>query len=43
MAHVRWTMTGAKTPPGVPEPRQGIELQVLQKQKGKCRRSLDAR
>jgi len=43
IAHVRWTMTGAKTPPGVPEPRQGIELQVLQKQKGKCRRSLDAR
>ena len=35
IAHVRWTMTGAKTPPGVPEPRQGIELQVLQKQKGK--------
>ncbi len=35
IAHVRWTMTGAKTPPGVPEPRQGIELQVLQKQNGK--------
>jgi uncharacterized protein (TIGR02246 family) len=35
IAHVRWTMTGAKPPPGVPEPRQGIELQVLQKQKGK--------
>ncbi|HEX6832915.1 MAG TPA: SgcJ/EcaC family oxidoreductase [Rudaea sp.] len=35
VAHVRWTMTGAKTPPGVPEPRQGIEVQVLQKQDGK--------
>lgn len=35
VAHVRWTMTGAKTPPGVPEPRQGIEIQVLEKQHGK--------
>jgi uncharacterized protein (TIGR02246 family) len=32
IAHVRWTMVGAKTPSGVPEPRQGIELQVLKKQ-----------
>ena len=32
IAHVRWTMEGAKTPPGVPELRQGIELQVLKKQ-----------
>lgn len=31
VAHVSWTMTGAKTPPGMPEPRQGIEIQVLQK------------
>jgi uncharacterized protein (TIGR02246 family) len=35
IAHVRWTMTGAKTPPGVPEPKQGIEIQVLKKQQGK--------
>ena len=35
IAHVRWTMVGAKTPPGMPEPRQGIQLQVLKKQAGK--------
>jgi|SRR6266498_5807190 len=35
IVHVRWTMVGAKTPPGVPEPRQGIQLQVLKKQGGK--------
>jgi uncharacterized protein (TIGR02246 family) len=34
IAHVSWTMTGAKTPPGMPEPRQGIEIQVLQKRSG---------
>jgi uncharacterized protein (TIGR02246 family) len=34
IAHVGWTMTGAKTPPGMPEPRQGIETQVLQKKSG---------
>jgi uncharacterized protein (TIGR02246 family) len=34
IAHVSWTMTGAKTPPGIPEPRQGIEIQVLQKKSG---------
>ena len=33
VAHVRWTMEGARTPPGAPEPpRQGIQLQVLRKQ-----------
>ena len=31
VAHVRWSMEGAKTPPGIPEPRQGIQIQVLQK------------
>jgi uncharacterized protein (TIGR02246 family) len=31
LAHVRWTMVGAKTPPGIPEPREGIQLQVLKK------------
>ena len=34
VAHVSWTMTGAKTPPGMPEPRQGIQIQVLQKKAG---------
>ena len=32
VAHVRWTMVGARTPPNVPEPRQGIQLQILTKQ-----------
>ena len=35
ITHVRWTMVGAKTPPGMPEPREGIQLQVLTKQQGK--------
>jgi uncharacterized protein (TIGR02246 family) len=35
VAHVKWTMTGARTPKGIPEPQQGIQLQVLQKQAGK--------
>jgi uncharacterized protein (TIGR02246 family) len=30
VAHVRWTMTGAKTPPTVPEPREGIQTILLQ-------------
>jgi uncharacterized protein (TIGR02246 family) len=34
IAHVSWTMTGAKVPPGMPEPRHGIEIQVLQKKSG---------
>jgi uncharacterized protein (TIGR02246 family) len=34
VAHVRWTMVGAKTPPGLPEPRDGIQLQILTKQAG---------
>ena len=37
LAHVRWTMTGARTPPSIPEPRQGIQLQVLQKHGGEWR------
>ena len=32
VAHVRWTMVGAKTPPNMPEPREGIQLQILTKQ-----------
>jgi uncharacterized protein (TIGR02246 family) len=31
VAHVSWSMKGAKTPPNMPEPRQGIQTQVLQK------------
>lgn len=35
IAHVRWSMDGAKAPPGGAEPpRQGIQLQVLRKQRG---------
>jgi uncharacterized protein (TIGR02246 family) len=35
IAHVRWTMVGARTPQGFPKPEQGIQTQLLQKQKGK--------
>jgi uncharacterized protein (TIGR02246 family) len=35
VAHVRWSMVGAKTPQGIPEPRQGIQTMTLQKQAGK--------
>lgn len=35
IAHVRWTMQGAKTPPNIPEPRQGIQMQILLKRSGK--------
>lgn len=35
VAHVTWSMVGAKAPPGLPEPRQGIQTQVLQKSGGK--------
>jgi uncharacterized protein (TIGR02246 family) len=35
IAHVRWTMQGAKSPPGAAEPRQGIQLQVLRKHAGR--------
>ena len=32
VAHVRWTMEGAKAPPGSPDPpREGIQLQILRK------------
>ena len=34
VAHISWTMTGAKVPPGMPEPKQGIEIQVLQNKSG---------
>ena len=35
VAHVLWTMEGARTPAGLPEPRQGIHIQVLKKAAGK--------
>jgi uncharacterized protein (TIGR02246 family) len=35
VAHVRWTMAGAKAPPGGMPPREGIQLQVLKKTAGK--------
>lgn len=35
VAHVRWSMTGTHTPPNIPEPRQGIQTQVLHKRSGK--------
>jgi len=31
VAHVRWTMTGARTPSGLPVPQQGIQTHLLQK------------
>ena len=35
IVHVRWTMDGAKVPPGAPAPpREGIQLQVLRKANG---------
>ena len=34
VVHVRWTMTGALSPPGVPPPREGIQLQVVRKHAG---------
>src|SRR6266481_5515665 len=35
IVHVRWTMVGARTPEALPKPQQGIQTQLLQKQKGK--------
>ena len=35
VAHARWTMTGARTPKGIPEPQQGIQTQILERQSGK--------
>jgi uncharacterized protein (TIGR02246 family) len=32
LAHARWTMSGARTPAGIPEPRAGIQTLVLTKQ-----------
>ncbi|MEY2574677.1 MAG: hypothetical protein QOF80_164 [Verrucomicrobiota bacterium] len=35
IVHVRWTMTGARTPQGIPTPQQGIQTQLVLKQSGK--------
>ncbi|MEQ1898845.1 MAG: SgcJ/EcaC family oxidoreductase [Vicinamibacterales bacterium] len=36
IVHVRWTLDGAKVPPGAPAPpREGIQLQVLRKTGGR--------
>ena len=32
VAHARWTMTGARTPPGMQEPREGIQTLVFTKE-----------
>jgi uncharacterized protein (TIGR02246 family) len=37
IAHVLWAMAGARTPPGIPEPRQGIQTQILEKREGRWR------
>ena len=35
IAHARWTMTGAHMPPGLPEPREGLQTLTVQKRNGK--------
>jgi len=34
IAHARWTMTGAHMPPGLPEPREGLQTLTVQKRNG---------
>jgi len=34
LAHVRWSMVGARTPSGIPEPREGIQTLVFTKRTG---------
>lgn len=34
LAHVRWSMVGARTPTGIPEPREGVQTLVLTKGTG---------
>lgn len=34
LAHVRWSMVGARTPAGMPEPREGIQTLVFTKRTG---------
>ncbi len=35
VVHTRWTMTGARTPQGLPTPQQGIQTKLVQKNGGK--------
>ena len=35
VAHARWTMTGARTPAGMQEPREGIQTLLFTKQQGR--------
>lgn len=35
VAHARWTMTGARTPAGMQEPREGIQTLVFTKEGGR--------
>ena len=35
IAHARWTMTGARMPPGLPEPREGLQTLTVQRRSGK--------
>jgi uncharacterized protein (TIGR02246 family) len=35
VAHARWTMTGARTPAGMQEPREGIQTLVFTKDSGR--------
>ncbi len=34
LAHARWSMVGAKTPAGIPEPREGIQTLVFTRRAG---------
>jgi uncharacterized protein (TIGR02246 family) len=35
IAHVRWSLVGARSPPNYPKVQQGIQTQMLQKRNGK--------
>lgn len=35
IAHAHWTMTGAHMPPGLPEPKEGLQTITVQKRNGK--------
>ncbi|HXU20349.1 MAG TPA: SgcJ/EcaC family oxidoreductase [Verrucomicrobiae bacterium] len=35
IAHAHWTMTGAHMPPGLPEPREGLQTLTVQKRNGR--------
>ena len=35
VAHARWTMTGARTPPGMQQPKEGIQTLVFTKEGGR--------